>query len=153
MLRLMPGMFLLKAWSWSHITLHASPTVNYDSFTAWSHWFISKAEIGDSSNDVDGLAGEEEQLAKLVERLEKASTAWRSVQRRPSWWQNRRNQQRDQSKWTEALDIYKLQLLWHSCIWRGFQAWDTSQDNTDNSSVFTSLKPLLNDRSIFLSCN
>ena len=38
------------------------------------------------TNDIDGLAGEEE-LAKLVERLDKASTvptAWRSVLRRPS---------------------------------------------------------------------
>ena len=39
------------------------------------------------ANDIDGLAGEEEELAKLVERLDKASTqptAWRSVPRRPS---------------------------------------------------------------------
>ena len=28
-------------------------------------------------DDIDGLAGEEEQLAKLVERLDKASTAYR----------------------------------------------------------------------------
>ena len=39
-----------------------------------------------SADDIDGLAGEEEELAKLVERLDKASTAseWRSVPRRPS---------------------------------------------------------------------
>ena len=38
------------------------------------------------ADDNDGLAGEEEELAKLVERLDKASTAyaWRSVPRRPS---------------------------------------------------------------------
>ena len=38
------------------------------------------------ANDIDGLAGEEEVLANLVERLDKASTvtAWRSVPRRPS---------------------------------------------------------------------
>ena len=36
------------------------------------------------ADDIDGLAGEEEELAKLVERLDKASTAWRSVLRRPS---------------------------------------------------------------------
>ena len=35
------------------------------------------------ANDIDGLAGQEE-LAKLVECLDKASTAWRSVPRRPS---------------------------------------------------------------------
>ena len=28
------------------------------------------------ANDIDGLAGEEEELAKLVERLDKASTAY-----------------------------------------------------------------------------
>ena len=41
------------------------------------------------ADDIDGLAGEEEELAKLVECLDKASTAygmvWRSVPRRPIW--------------------------------------------------------------------
>ena len=38
------------------------------------------------ADDIDGLAGEEEELAKLVERLDKPPqpTAWRSVPRRPS---------------------------------------------------------------------
>ena len=38
------------------------------------------------TDDIDGLAGEEEELANLVERLDKASTAYgrRSVPRRPS---------------------------------------------------------------------
>ena len=39
------------------------------------------------ADDIDGLAGEEEELANLVERLEEASpqpTARRSVPRRPS---------------------------------------------------------------------
>ena len=38
------------------------------------------------ADDIDGLAGEEEQLAKLVEHLDKVSTtyAWGSVPRRPS---------------------------------------------------------------------
>ena len=35
------------------------------------------------ANNIDGLAGEEG-LAKLVERLDKASMAWRSMPRRPS---------------------------------------------------------------------
>ena len=36
------------------------------------------------ADDIDGLAGEKEELAKLVKRLDKASMAWRSVPRRPS---------------------------------------------------------------------
>ena len=38
------------------------------------------------ADDIDGLAGEEEELAKLVGRLDKVSTAYciRSVPRRPS---------------------------------------------------------------------
>ena len=38
------------------------------------------------ADDIDGLAGEEEELTKLFERLDKASqpTAWRSVPRKPS---------------------------------------------------------------------
>ena len=38
------------------------------------------------ADDIDGLAGEEEELANLVERLTKPPqpTAWRSVPRRPS---------------------------------------------------------------------
>ena len=37
------------------------------------------------ADDIDGLAGEEEKLAKLVERLDKASTAYgMAVPRRPS---------------------------------------------------------------------
>ena len=38
------------------------------------------------ADDIDGLAGEEEELANLVEHLGKTPqpTAWRSVPRRPS---------------------------------------------------------------------
>ena len=39
------------------------------------------------ADDIDGLAGEEEELAKLVERLDKASTAYGtdiSAERRPT---------------------------------------------------------------------
>ena len=41
------------------------------------------------ADDINGLAGQEEELAKLVEHLDKAPTAspqphWRSVLRRPS---------------------------------------------------------------------
>ena len=43
---------------------------------------------------IDGLAGEEEKLAKLIERLKKASTAYDM--------EITAQKTRDQSKWTEA---------------------------------------------------
>ena len=58
------------------------------------------------ADDIDGSAGEEEELAKFVERLEKASTAYgmeisaektKLMTKEHQW-----HQHRDQSKWTEA---------------------------------------------------
>ena len=72
------------------------------------------------ADDIDGLAGEEEELANLVERLDKPPqpTAWRSVPRRPSWWQKHQwHQYREQSKWTEAWDSHKLQVPGLSYNW------------------------------------
>ena len=45
------------------------------------------------------------------------------------------HQHRDQSEWTEALASYKLQVPGPSYYWWGFQAWNTFQDSTDNSSM------------------
>ena len=89
------------------------------------------------ADDVDGLAGEEETLANLVERLNKAPqpTAWRSVPRRPSWWQHQCYQHRDQSEWTEGWNSHKFQIPGLNYNWWGFQALDTLQDSTDNSSI------------------
>ena len=36
------------------------------------------------ADDINGLTGEEEELAKLVEHLNKAFTAWKLMPRRPS---------------------------------------------------------------------
>ena len=47
------------------------------------------------AGDIDGLAGEEEELATLVERLDKASTAYGDKE-------HMRHQYRDQSELTEA---------------------------------------------------
>ena len=59
------------------------------------------------ANDIDGLAGEEEELANLVERLDKACTAYGMeisaektklmTDKQQQW-----RQHRDQSEWTEA---------------------------------------------------
>ena len=63
-------------------------------------------------------------------------TVWRSLLRRPSWWQTPPwHQHRDQSEWTEAWDCHKLQEPGLSYSWWGFQAWDTLQDSTDNSRI------------------
>ena len=58
------------------------------------------------ADDIDGLAGEEEELAKLAELLDKASTAYgmeigaekTKLMKKKHQWQ----QHRDQSQWTEA---------------------------------------------------
>ena len=58
------------------------------------------------ADDIDGLAGEEEELANLVEHLDKASKAYgmeisaektKLMTKKHQW-----HQHRDQSKWTEA---------------------------------------------------
>ena len=58
------------------------------------------------ADDVDGLAGEEEELANLVERLDKASTAYGmeiSAEKTKLMISNTAgHQHRDQSEWAEA---------------------------------------------------
>ena len=49
--------------------------------------------------------------------------------------QHQWHQHRDQSKWTEAWDRHKLQVPGLTYNWWGFQARDTLQDSTDNSSI------------------
>ena len=58
------------------------------------------------ADDIDGLTGEEEELANLVVRLDKASTAYgmeisaekdQADDKQHQW-----HQHRDQSEWTEA---------------------------------------------------
>ena len=64
------------------------------------------------ADDIDGLAGEEEEMAKLVERLDKASTAYGAYCREDQAddKQHQWHQHRDQSKWTEASGGHKLQV-------------------------------------------
>ena len=57
------------------------------------------------ADDIDGLAGKEEDLANLVERLDKASTAYGmeiSAENQADDKQHQWHQHRDQSEWTEA---------------------------------------------------
>ena len=58
------------------------------------------------ADDIDGLAGEEEKLANLVEHLDKASTAYgMEIQCREDQADDKQHQwhqRRDQSEWTEA---------------------------------------------------
>ena len=49
--------------------------------------------------------------------------------------QHQWHQDRDQSEWTEAWDSHKLRTPGLIYNWWGFQAWDTLQDSTDNSSI------------------
>ena len=57
------------------------------------------------AEDIDGLAREEEELAKLVERLDKASAAYGmeiNAEKTKMMTNNISGINRDQSKWTEA---------------------------------------------------
>ena len=61
-----------------------------------------------------GLAGEEEELTKLVERLDKAiqPTAWKNSAQKTKLMT--KQQHRNQSKWTEALSCHQLQVPVHT---------------------------------------
>ena len=57
------------------------------------------------ADDIDGLAGEEEELANLVERLDKDFTAYSletSAEKTKLMTNNTSGINRDQSEWTEA---------------------------------------------------
>ena len=65
------------------------------------------------ADDNDGLAGEEEELANLVERLDKAATAYGmeiSAEKTKLMTNNTSGINRDQIKWTEARDCHRLQV-------------------------------------------
>ena len=67
------------------------------------------------ADDIDGLAGEEEELGKLVERLDSLYSLWRGDQYRldrADDKQYQRHQRRDQSKWTESLRLSQASNTW-----------------------------------------
>ena len=61
------------------------------------------------ADDIDGLARKEE-LAKLAECLDKASTGDQCCEDQADGKQHQWHQHRDQSKWTKTLDSQKLQV-------------------------------------------
>ena len=69
------------------------------------------------ADDIDGIAGEEEELANLVEHLDKASTAYGmeiSAEKTKLMTNNTGGINTDQNKRTEARDCHKLQVPGHS---------------------------------------
>ena len=62
------------------------------------------------ADDIDGLAVEEEEVASLVERLDKASTAYGLEISAEKTKLITSGINTDQSQWTEASDSHKLQV-------------------------------------------
>ena len=64
------------------------------------------------ADDIDGLAGEEEELANLVKHLDKASTAYgmEISAKKTKLMTNNTSGISTEIKWTEALDSHKLQV-------------------------------------------
>ena len=84
-----------------------------------------------------GLAGEEEELANLVERLDKASTAFgmEISAEKTKLVTNNTSDINTEINVNGAWNIYKLQVPGLSYNWSEFQAWDALQESTDNSSI------------------
>ena len=62
--------------------------------------------------------------------------AWRSVPRRLNSWQTTSVASTQRSKWMDkAWNSHELQVPGLNYKWRRFQAWDTLQGTTDNSSI------------------
>ena len=85
-------------------------------------------------------------LSRRVKRIGKFSWAtWQSVhslrhedqcqENQADDKQHKWHKHIDQSEWTDAWDSHKFQIHGLSYYWWGFQAWDTLQDSTDNSSI------------------
>ena len=104
---------------------------------------LSALEAGTITNlhfagDISDLAGEEEDLAKLVEHLNKASIAYcmEISAKKTKLVTDNTSGINTEIKWREAWDSHKLQVVpWLTYNWRGFQAWDALQDSTDGSSI------------------
>ena len=90
------------------------------------------------ADDIDGLAGDEEELANVVEHLDKASTAYGmeiSAEKTKLITNNTSGINTEIKVKIEAWDSHMLEIPGLSYNWWGFQAWDTPQDGADNRST------------------
>ena len=96
---------------------------------------------------MDGLAGEEEEFTKLVECLDKASTAYGMAisDERTNDEQHQWHQHRDQSKWT----VTSFKYLGSVISDEGSKPEILSRI-AQTTAALTRLKPVWNDRSISL---
>ena len=91
------------------------------------------------ADDINGLAGEEEELANLVERLDKASTAYGveiSAKKTKLMTNNTsgiNTEIRINGQKLETVTSFKY--LGSVITDERFKAWDTLQDSTDNGSI------------------
>ena len=107
---------------------------NEGTFSVWGRR-ITNLRFAD---DIDGLAGKEEELAKLVEHLDKASTAYSmeiSAEKTKLMTNKTSGINTEFKVKGQAWDSHKLHVPGLSYNWWGIQAWDTLQDSTDNSSI------------------
>ena len=91
------------------------------------------------ADDIDGLAGRGRRTGKFSwaswQSLHSLRHADQCREDQADDKQHQWHQHKDQNEWTEAWDSHKLQIPGLSYNWSGFQAWDTLQDSTGNSSI------------------
>ena len=91
------------------------------------------------ADDIDGLSGDEEELEKNSWASRQSVHSLRHGDRCREYKADDKKHQwhprSDQNKVTDAWDCHQLQVPGLSYNWWGFQAWDTLQDSTDNSSI------------------
>ena len=99
--RYLPG-FILRTTPGPNVLVSSSPFFIRSSHNIGGRT-ITNLRFAD---DIDGLAGEEEELANLVERLDKASKAYgmeiSAGEDKANDKHHQCHQHRDQSEWTEA---------------------------------------------------
>ena len=126
--------FVLLFWSEKYC-YHA----NRQSRSKWFILYLTSTRICITNphfaDDIDGLAGEEKELANLVEHFDKATTVYgmEISAKKMKLMTNNTSGINTEIK----VNGQKLATVTSfKCLgWWGFQAWDTLQDSTDNSSI------------------